>query len=107
MIQFTPNLKNTTPLIGTRLIKIASTCMASQRQNPFGLQYPPAPGVNNAAREVLEPLNLSMYTVLTIQTSKKIKKIKISKSKSVSPRMSARSGLIGKIILAPCGAISG
>ena len=48
--------------------------MAPQRQSPFGLQYPPAPGVNNTAREVLEPLNLSMYTMLTMQTSKKNQK---------------------------------
>jgi len=50
--------------------------MAQRWQNPFGLQYPPAPGVNNTAREVLEPLNLSLYTMSTMQTSKKIKKIK-------------------------------
>ena len=48
--------------------------MAQQWQSPFGLQYPPAPGVNNTAREVLEPLNLSLYTMSTMQTSKKIKK---------------------------------
>ena len=53
--------------------------MAQQWQNPFGLQYPPAPGVNNTAREVLEPLNLSLYTMSTMQTSKKIKK-KLSQS---------------------------
>ena len=49
--------------------------MAQQRQNPFGLQHPPAPGVDNTAREALEPLNLSLYTMSTMQTSKK-KKIK-------------------------------
>ena len=48
--------------------------MAQQWQNPFGLQYPPAPGVNNTAREVLEPLNLSLYTMSTMQTSKKNQK---------------------------------
>ena len=48
--------------------------MAQQRQNPFGLQYPPAPGVNNTAREALEPLNLSLYTMSTMQTSKKNQK---------------------------------
>ena len=57
-------------------MKVTSTRMAQQRQSPFGLQHPPAPGVNNAAREVLEPLSLSMYTTSTMQTSKKIKKSK-------------------------------
>ena len=39
--------------------------------------------------------------------SKKSKKKKFSKSKSILPKMSARSGLVGKILLAPFGAIWG
>ena len=37
----------------------------------------------------------------------KSKKYKFSKSKSVLPKMSARSGLVGKMLLAPVHAISG
>ena len=60
--------------------------------------------------EIWEPGNLGIWRSLNLEIQnfeiKKTQKRKLSKSESVLPKMSARSGLVGtKILLAPFGAI--